>query len=155
MRRELDGACAAWHVLKWGLALLVITLLMFLVPSMLFRHLFIDVRSITVAGEIVTVDRGINYGFHGRFLNVVRRADDQSIVCVTGPSQSFPYVPEAVTTNPKTFTMAEWLGGQRELSICTAQGFHDGEFILSTCHEWVPFGLPFARRCVKTNAFER
>ena len=155
MRRDFVGARAAWHVLKWGTALLAITLLLFLAPSMFFSHLFIDVRSVTVAGDIVTVDRGINYGFHGRFLNVIRRAGDKSIVCVTAPSQAFPYEPEAAWINPKSFTLAEWLGGEQDLSRCTALGFHDGSFVISTCDEWVPFGLPFARRCVKTNAFKR
>lgn len=157
MRRDLQGAAAALHTVYVALVMFIMVTAAFWVPNDAFASLFINLRSVTVEGDTVTVDRHINQSFWGRFSVTVRHAADHAFVCTTPPSSPFQYEPKAGAVNPKVFTLADWMGGPEALQRCEEQGFHDGTFILVTCHDWVPLGpaLTIARRCVDSEPFER
>lgn len=123
--------------------------------NVFFTSLFIDLRSVHVAGETVTVDRSIKSDFWGSYTVTVRRVEDDRLICV-GVGGPFKYLVKASDKNPVPFSLGQWISeAPGTLDLCNSRGFDKGRFYLASCHQAYLLGLPIAGRCVNSNTFER
>lgn len=136
----------------------IVFALLWLGPSAVMKYVWIDLQSVTVTGGAdvfaarVDVDRTIRFGFTGQYHVSVRRASDDLQICSIH-SPVFDY--KSRQTKPIRGMPLSWWGqGYPPLSDCARDGFRNGEFYLTTCHDVMLFRLlPIARRCVQSNDF--
>jgi len=140
-------------------AIAICMALLFFGPTVLFKYIWIDLRSVTVSEDLqVEADRVIWNDFIGSFSVTLSRASDHRFICSGGPEpETFPYRAAASVRNPLNFDLWEWasLDENWEVRTCLARGLSAGAAIyITTCHKaFGPFGVMLGRRCVNSNVF--
>lgn len=130
-------------------------------PSLIFRHLWIDIESMTVADHYVGEDpdvvvwRDIHRDFWGTFSVLIRRAETDSFVCMASPPGPFKYSEKAAEEQPLVRPLSTWLNSRADLQRCIENGFGPGSYYITACHFRVVGGLRLARRCIPSTFFQR
>lgn len=141
-----------WLLVALGVALFA--------PTLLFRFLFIDVRSVTVSPSdmTVTVERSIARDFEGSFTAQIRHALTHEVICRGSSGHTFPYSAAAAESKPvQVMGFWKWAGitTDEQKRFCRASGMVDGATVyVNTCHyAHAPWGMPLGRRCVASEPF--
>ncbi len=129
--------------------------------QMNFRHIWIDLKSVTVPDHrvggdpVITAYRTIHREFQGAWEVRIRRADDHRLIFAGSPGYRLTYRTGANSVNPLEMPLSEWIGPGESLAKAEASGFGAGRFYVRTCHVAYAFGfIPFDR-CVDSNVFTR
>lgn len=132
----------------------------YFVPSLLMDRIWIhlestEVSSLNLVGEPITmvVTREVKQEFRGYFTVDIRRTNGELVyqaesdgVFIYGPGKTFP----------DPLLLEWWLGGRSKMIEAKSRGFDTGFYYIDTCHTVVIgiWDIPFARRCVQSNAFQ-
>lgn len=137
--------------------LMLAMVVVFFLPTILFRFLFIDVRSVTLSPTTLEIeaDRSIRWDFEGSFSVQVRNPLTHEVICRGSSEHTFPYRKDASARNPLTMNFWKWSGIRTDTQkrFCRAQGMVEGAPIyIVTCHyAHAPWGVPWGRRCVTSD----
>lgn len=129
------------------------------VPSLAFKAIWLDLRSVEVSDDlVVTVDRSIKRNFTGSFTVEVRRSEDHRLMCSGEPEpRLINYKKRAGLRNPISFSFRDWASFEEtwEPRRCVANGLiADTSFYIETCHfSYGVFGIQLGKRCVRSNDF--
>lgn len=151
----------ARHTFRVAALMLAAALVVMNAGNWVFRRVWIDLQSVTVADHAVGDDarveawRVIHNDFWGAFSVTIREAGTERFICTTGLADPFEYRAAASAVQPYVTTLSGWLGGADQVAECVTRGFGVGVFFLTTCHHHAVAGLIPARRCVDSAPFER